>query len=382
MWIFLTLISVALIVVVLVDAFEAMVQPRRVTRRYRLTRLYYRTVWTAWRGVARRLPPGKKREAFLSVFGPLSLLALFVVWFAGLILGFGLLHWSLATPLHLSPPEPVDLWTYLYFSGTTFFTLGYGDVTPASTSGQVLAIIEAGTGFGFLAMVVGYLPTLFQAYSRREGTIALLDARAGSPASAAQVLLRAGNAQSIAALDPFLEEWERWLAELLEIHLSFPLLSYYRSQHDNQSWLSALTAILDTCALLLSEVRDTSPYQAQLTFAAARHAAVDLSMIFWITPQVPEQERLPRQRLLQLREELLQAGLPLRDGPATEAKLAELRGMYEPFVNGLGRHFLFSLPPIVPDRAVVDNWQTSAWMRRVPGIGRLPMTEWRDEHFD
>jgi hypothetical protein len=382
MWFALTLASVVFIFLILVDGFEAMVLPRRVTRPYRLTRLFYRNAWMLWRTVGHRLPPGRRREAFLSIFGPLSMLTLFGLWIWGLIIGFGLLHWSLSTPLNLPFHDQIDLWLYLYLSGTTFFTLGYGDVTPAAGFGRVLTVFESGMGFGFMALIIGYLPVLFQAFSRREGTIALLDARAGSPPSAAQALVRPAQAGNLSALTPFLEEWEHWAAELLESHLSFPVLSYYRSQHDNQSWLAALTAMLDTCALLLTEVNDTAHYQAQLTFAAARHAAVDLAMIFRITPLPPEQDRLTSERLVQLRAEFREAGLPVRDSSAADTKLAELRGMYEPFVNGLARHLLFTLPPIVPDRIVVDNWQTSAWMRRVPGIGRLPATDARDEHFD
>src|SRR5439155_8729231 len=138
------------------------------------------------------------------------------------------------------------------------------------------------------AIVIGYLPVLFQAFSRREVMIALLDARAGSPPSAAQFLLRLGASRNIGAVDPFLAEWERWAAELLESNLSFPLLSYYRSQHDNQSWLAALTAILDSCAILIVGIKGHNPYQAQLTFAMARHAAVDLALVLRTPPSNPE----------------------------------------------------------------------------------------------
>jgi hypothetical protein len=377
MWILFTLLSVALIVVVLVDGFEAMVLPRRVTRPYRPARLYYRSVWAVWRIVGKRLGGGKRRETFLSLFGPLSLLTLFCLWVLGLIAGFALLHASLGTDLRV---KDAGLSDYLYFSGDTFFTLGYGDFTPADPAGRILAVAEAGIGFGFIAVIIGYLPVLYQAFSRREVTIGLLDARAGSPPSASQMLLRLAQSRSVETVDPFLAEWERWAAEVLESHLSFPVLSYYRSQHDNQSWLAALTAVLDTCALLMACVKDFCPYQAQLTFAMARHTVVDLALLFRRPPQTPMADRLPAKRFEELRELLGGAGMGLRDGPAAQAKLAELRGMYEPFVDALSRHFLFNLPPIVPDKPPVDNWQTSAWMRRAPGIVRLPVVG--DEHFD
>src|SRR5947207_2940630 len=149
--------SLALIFFVLMDGFEVMVLPRRVTRPYRYTRLFYRVTWAAWRYIGQRLPPGRRRETFLSVYGPLSLLTLFASWFFTLIVGFALLHWSLGTALQ-SADGRADFLTYLYLSGTTFFTLGYGDVTPVGTAGRALAVVEAGLGFGFLAVVIGYLP--------------------------------------------------------------------------------------------------------------------------------------------------------------------------------------------------------------------------------
>jgi hypothetical protein len=379
MRIVLALASVLVIGLVLFDAFEAVVLPRRVTRPYRFTRLFYRAAWWLWRAIALRIAAGKWREAFLSRFGPLSLLALFTTWVALLIIGFGVLQWSLDTGLQ-TPDASDDLGTYLYLSGTTFFTLGYGDVTPIARVGRVLAVAEAGLGFGFLALVISYLPMLYQAFSRRELTISLLDARAGSPPSASQLLLRAARSGNFALVDPFLAEWERWAAELLESQLSYPVLSYYRSQHDNQSWLAALTTVLDTCALLMAGVKGTDPYQAQLTFAMARHAAVDLALVFQTPPVAPEPDRLSAADLERLRAELRQGGAVPRDGADVDARLTDLRGMYEPFVNALARHLLLALPALVPETVPADNWQRSAWMRRTPGIGSLPVGDGED-HF-
>jgi hypothetical protein len=309
------------------------------------------------------------------------MLALFTTWASVLIIAFGLLDWCLGTKLHLQTGKP-DLLTYLYMSGFTFVTFGLGDVIPEGPLGRFLAVAEAGIGVGFLAVIIGYLPVLYQAFSQREVRISMLDARAGSPPTAAQVLLRLAQARQLAAVDPFLAEWERWAAELLESNLSFPVLSYYRSQHDNQSWLAALTAVLDTCALLIAGVKGFNPYQAQFTFATARHAAVDLALVFWTPPKPVEPDRFAQGQVARLREALGEAGVILRQGPEADARLAELRAMYEPFVNGLAQYFMFTLPPVLSEKAVVDNWQTSAWTRRTPGIGGLPGVAPGDEHFD
>ncbi len=374
--------AVALIGVVFIDAFEAMMLPRRVRHAYRLARMFYRTAWFLWKALAQLLPVGRWRHAFLSIFGPLSLFALMVVWAVGLIVGFALLHWSLGTA-HAVPHGLDDHFTTsLYFSGTTFFTLGYGDVVPSGAWGRALSVAEAGIGFGFLAVVISYLPVLYQAFSRREITISLLDARAGSPPSAGELLRRLADARSLAGVGPLLVEWERWSAELLESHLSFPVLRFYRSQHDNQSWVGALTTILDTSAFLIASVDGPDGYQARLTFAMARHAAVDLVLVSQTPPRPPASDRLPSADLARLRKSLCGAGLALRDEPAVEKSLTELRGLYEPFVNALATDLQFALPPFVAEKPPVDNWQTSPGMERSRGLSDLQAAGARDEHFD
>jgi hypothetical protein len=375
------LAAVVLIAVMLIDAFEAMILPRRVSHPYRLARLFYVWTWRAWRVAARGVQAGRRRNTFLGAFGPLSLLALIALWAVGLIFGFGLLHWSLGTPMSFPAGGDDNFGTYLYFSGVTFFTLGYGDAVPAGGVGRVLSVMETGLGLGFLAVVVSYLPVLYQAFSHREIAISLLDARAGSPPTAGELLRRLSAGRSPAGVAPLLVEWERWAAELLESQLSFPVLSYYRSQHDNQSWVAALTVILDTSALLIAGVECSEGYQARLTFAMARHAAVDLGLVIGEPPRPPASDRLPAAGLARLQDSLREAGLAVRDGPEAARALAELRGLYEPFVNALAEHFLFVLPPFQPSAPPVDNWQTSAWMRRSPGLGRLPAGA-EDDHFD
>jgi hypothetical protein len=373
-------VALTLIGVMFIDAFEAMILPRRVRHAYRLARVYYRAGWVIWRSAARLLPAGRRRQGFLSVFGPLSLFGLLIVWAAGLITGFALLHWSLGTGLTLPLGSDDSFATYLYFSGTTFFTLGYGDVVPTGSFGRALSVAEAGIGFGFLAVVIGYLPVLYQAFSRREIAISLLDARAGSPPSAGELLRRLAVAKSFGNVGHLLIEWERWSAELLESHLSFPVLRFFRSQHDNQSWLGALTAILDTSAFLIASTDSSDGYQARLTFAMARHAAVDLVLVSQTPPRPPETDRLPPADLARLRESLRGAGLVTRDEPTVARTLAELRSLYEPFVNALATQLQFPLPPFVVEKPPVDNWQTSPGMQRSPGLNDLQATGAHEEH--
>lgn len=374
-----TVFSVLLILAILLDAFEVVVLPRRVTRRIRFARAFYRATWIPSAALARRISSNRRRETYLGFFGPLSLILLLCVWAVGLVIGFAALHWSLGSPLNVTEAR-ASFATYAYFSGTTFFTLGYGDVTPGAPLGRALAVVEGGIGFGFLALIIGYLPVIYQAFSRREASISLLDARAGSPPSAAELLRRHG--QSIQELDQLLRDWERWAADLLESHLSYPVLCYYRSQHNNQSWLTALTAVLDASALVMVGMEGAPKRQAQLTFAMARHAVVDLAQIFNTPPREPVPDRLPSEELARLRAVLAAAGVGLTDGAAADQRLSELRRMYEPFVSPLADFLFIPLPSWVPSDEFFDNWQTSRW-GRISGLAQTtcsPSKE-EEEHF-
>ena len=371
--------SVILILLVLFDAFESVVLPRRVTRQFRLTRFFYRSTWKPWSALARPISSSKRREAYLSVFGPLSLLMLLCVWAVGLIAGFAMLHWSLKSALNVSV-GPVGFATYLYLSGTTFFTLGLGDVTPIAPVARTLVVMESGIGFGFLALIIGYLPVIYQGFSRRELHISLLDARAGSPPSAAQLLSRLGG--NTEDLDPLLRDWERWSADLMESHLSYPVLCYYRSQHNNQSWLAALTTILDVSAIVIAGLDGVPSRQAKLTFAMARHAVVDLAQIFNTPPRAPAPDRLSSADLARLGASLSAAGIDLADYAATAEKLKGLRQTYEPYVNALADYLFLTIPLWISSAEPLDNWQTSAWGRISTGNTPSPLLgSQTDEHF-
>ena len=274
--------------------------------------------------------------------------------------GFALLLWGLGAPL-VATGGDAGFGTALYGSGTTFFTLGLGDVLPHTTLGRLLVVLEAGMGFAFLALIISYIPVLSQAFSQREVNVSLLDARAGSPPSAVELLRRHAGADFTEALAQLFKEGERWSAELLESHLSYPVLAYYRSQHEEQSWIAGLTTILDVSALLLVAIDGAPTRPARLAFAMARHAAADLSHILGTRPRSAAPERLSVADLAHLRAVLAQAGIPLREGPEADRMLSHLRQMYEPFVSALADWLLMPLPPWLPPPGARDVWKVTAW---------------------
>jgi len=347
---------------VLLDAFQTIILPRRATGRVRLTRIFYIFTWPPWVFFANRIHHPRKRETAFSFYGPFSLILLLAVWAALLLFGFGLLYYSLGTPFY-DIRQNAGLWSDLYVSGTEIFTSSPSDAGPLSGAARWIMVVEAGTGFGFLAIIMGYFPVLYSAFSRREVSISLLDARAGSPPTASELLRRHAHSDAAEALSVLLTEWERWSAELLESHISFPLLCYFRSQHTNQSWISALTCILDTSSLLIAGVQGHEARQAQLTFAMARHAMVDLTQALTKAPRTDRPDRLPTERYNQLYASLCQAGVKVCRDDSSELRLGELRQLYEPYAETLSRYFCMPLPPWIPEQPKKDNWLVVAKLR-------------------
>ncbi len=377
-----------LIGLILLDAFETVVLPRRVQHSFRFTSWFYRSTWRPWRALAEHISSPTRRESFLGYFGPLSLIVLLAMWAFGLVFGFAVLQHGLGSQVQLGN-EHVGFKTLLYFSGETFFTLGFGDVTPVLGPARAFAVLEAGMGFAFLGIVIGYLPVIYSRFSERETEISLLDARAGSPPSAAEFLNRLGKCQGQAnsgqtlqgqnLLDEVLRDWERWSAQLLEGHLSYPVLVFFRSQHSNQSWLGALTMILDSTALAIAGIGSVADHQARLTFAMARHAVVDLAQVVRAQYDANAPDRLSSADLQILSERLSAMDLPLRQG--AEAKLLHAREMYEPYVQALAVRLGVALPPWFHLERKKDNWEAGPWTLAIQARGLGQQPRHTDEHF-
>jgi len=380
--------GIAIIWAVLLDAFETVVLPRRVLRHFRLTAYFYRRTWIPWRRVANWIKTPSRQQNFLGYFGPFSLILLLGFWAAGLILGFALIQYGIGGHEQLSK-EPLTFGKIVYHSGETFFTLGYGDIVPTSGVARALSVIEAGMGFAFLGVVIGYIPVVYSSFSRREIQISMLDARAGSPPTAAELLVRlAGRSDDPGmdqkVLDDVLRDWERWAAELLESQISYPVLTFFRSQHSNQSWLAALTTMLDVTSLVLTGIDGVHPGQAKLTFAMARHAAVDLAQVVNARHDPEAPDRLPDAEHEALRDALAAAGLRLRSDEYGRDKLAMLRSMYEPYVHATGRNLMLTPPAWRRPEKTRDNWQAGPWDRVIQarGLGKLgARTQPGEDHF-
>jgi Ion channel len=384
MHILLLLLGLFLLTAVLLDSFQTIILPRRPVTRFRLTRFFFVATWTPWTRLVHLMRDRRTREQLYSYYGPLSLLMLFVMWAITLVTAYAFIYFGLHTPF-TDPLHPVTgiahLRSCFYVSGSTLFTLGLGDDVPVSQAARFVIVTEAGTGLGFVALVIGYVPVLYSAFSVRETEVALLDARAGSPPTAGELLLRHQFDGGGIALSKLLAEWERWCATMLETHISYPILCYYRSQHDNQSWISALTAILDTCALLITAVEGPAQRQAQLTFAVGRHVLVDIGHVFH--QEQAEQKlregaftRLDDDEFSYLCDLLRQAGISLCGDVNIRTRLDALRMLYEPHACSMAHYLHLELPRWTPppvNTAKPDIW-TSIGRLRTPGGAASSLT--------
>jgi hypothetical protein len=374
MHIVLLLLGLAIYGAVLQDSFQTIILPRRPVVRFRLTRLFFLATWLPWTRIVHLYRDHRRREQLYSFYGPLSLLMLFVFWAICLVTGFAFIYFGLHVPF-ADPWHPAtelgELRSCFYVSGSTLFTLGLGDVLPATHLARFLTVVEAGTGLGFVALVIGYVPVLYSAFSAREIEVALLDARAGSPPTAGELLVRHHFDGGIEALTELLAGWERWSATMLETHISYPILCYYRSQHDNQSWLSALTAVLDACALLITAVQGPVQRQAQLTFAVGRHVLVDIGHVFH---RENAEQRLRQGPFTRLKDDefnrlsslLRDGGISLCSDPEVRVRLDALRMLYEPHACAMAHYLRLDLPHWTPppaNPAKPDIWTSVARLR-------------------
>jgi hypothetical protein len=374
------ILGVFLIFLILMDAFETVVLPRRIKRQFRLASWFYKNTWGFWTHVGRHIKSANRREGFLAYYGPLSLIVLLGFWALGLIFGFACVQYGLGEHLTLAN-EKITFGKVIYLSGETFFTLGYGDITPNNAAARALSVMEAGLGFAFLGVVVGYLPVIYGSFATREVEISLLDARAGSPPSAAEFLGRLGCCPDQKVLDDIFRDWERWCADLLASHISYPVLLFFRSQHSNQSWLSALTVMLDVTSLVMTGVDGIHQDQAKLTFAMARHAAVDLAQVVKAQYSPHDVDRLVAVDRDRLKTELAWRGVTMNDKPEAPERLATLRAVYEPYLHALSRRLLMTLPPWIHNNRIKDNWQGGPWDSAIQARALEHPGHSADDHF-
>lgn len=337
-----------LLFVGLLDLFRTLVVPRATLGRLRLTRALFIISWRPWRwvGVRRRTPAARERT--LAFFAPLFFLFLLATWASLAMVGYALILWS---PV-FSDGQGISFLAALYFSGTSLFTIGFGDIVPTGAA-RIVAVAEGATGLGIVAVVIAYLPVLYGAFNRREVGIMLLDARAGSPPSGPELLRRVGGDGLERTLPGLFREWEEWAADVLETHLSYPLLAFFRSPHDNTSWVTSLGAVLDAATLVLSAVQEEDRDEApEFLYATGVHTVEDL---FYFFGQPERESAISRQEFGRVIDDMEASGFVVRDVDEAWKRFEELRARYGGRLDALA--VLVAAPPAqwIGDRSALPT---------------------------
>jgi len=351
------------------DGFATIVLPRTVAPMRRLSGRFYTRSWRCWAAIGRRIRGPELRLSFLAVYGPISVMLLLVIWAVLAVVAFALIYQGLGSRFEQGG-VPVGFGTLLYMSGSTFLTLGLGDVTSPDPLGRMFMIFEAATGFVFLGLIITYMPLLDQAYASREVGSLLFGSRAGSPPSAIRLLRRYAGTDHSELLRGNLREGERWMADILQSHLSHPVLCFYRAQHFGQSWLISLTTLLDACSLVIVGGDGLPREQARLTYRMGLLVLADLTSALGLAVPARVDTRLTEADLPALRAALSSAGITLQLGPTEATELLRINHRYNVYLHALSRWLMISLPAWVPPAEEPTEAQglenTQAWNPVVP----------------
>jgi hypothetical protein len=333
--------GVVVLASVLLDVFLTVVVPRRpplAGRRLRVSRYLVPGLWSGWRWVGLRMPSAERREVFLGIFGALIVILLLIAWVLGLVVGYGLVLDALHAQLR---PEPENFGGALYFAGTSLLTLGFGDFVAVGGLARLVALVAAATGLGVFALCITLLFTLYGSFQRREVAVVVLEAGAGAPPSGVTLLETYAVAGILDDLPYVFRSWQSWAAEVLDSHLAYPVLAYFRSSHDNDSWISSLGAVMDASTLVLTTIKGGPKGWAKLSRSVGGHCLEDLVAYFDL-PTEPE-VGVEREEFDEARRRLERAGFVLEDADRSWDHFVRLRQDYAGRVNALARYW--ATPP-------------------------------------
>jgi len=332
---------------VLLDIFYAVVVPRRAPRTTRLSSYVTRWLWRAWVWAGTRLQESGRREGFLGSYGSATVMVLLVGWLAILMVGFGLMLDSLKAQLR---PEPESLTSSIYFAGEAMLTIGFGDVVAVEQPARLITLAAGATGLGVFAVVLTFLFSIYGSFQRREVAVVVLEAGAGAPPSGVTLLETYALAGIMADLPRLFEDWQAWAAEVLDSHLAYPILAYFRSSHDNDSWISALGAVMDAATLVLTTLDGGPKGWAKLTQTVGGHCLEDMAQYFRL-PDPRDDPFVDRSEFDEACRRLAAAGLALRPTDEAWARFSHLRSTYAGRVNALAAYFASPPAQWIGDRS-------------------------------
>jgi hypothetical protein len=344
------------------DLFQTIVLPRPAVNKIQLARYVVRPLWVGWRWFALRSSRIDRSEARMGAFAPIALVVLVLIWAISLITGYGLVIYSMREQFR---PVLVDFPESFYVSATTLVPLAYGDFVPEVGWARLLIIIESANGVAYAALAITLLFELYGSFRSREEAVVALDALAGAPASAVQLLETAAEKGMGSVLENTFEEWRKWSAMVLESHLAYPLLFYFRSSHDNEAWINSFGAVMDAANLVLSSMEGSEVVgSAKLMVTVGNHMVEDLAWVFRLTSN--GEAIIEREEYVAAIARLRAAGYDARDGEEHWKKFAMKRGKYASVLNQMAQWLATPPAPWVGDRSYLPHRQRTPRRRRRP----------------
>ncbi|GAC1425309.1 MAG: hypothetical protein NVSMB5_19590 [Candidatus Velthaea sp.] len=346
----LIVLGIAFIAITITDIFQSVIVPRPAGRRFRPSAYISRFGWQTWRAIAYRMDDNRRREDFLGTYGPLQLVVLLVFWVVMLIVGYGLVFFGLRDQLRPAP----DLGAALYFAGTSLLTIGYGDIIPAGGVARFVSLAAGASGFGVVAIVTTYLFAILGAFQKREAFVVVFTNRAGAPPSGLETILIHAKLGLEASLPLTMRDAQAWMAEVMETHIAYPTLTYFRSNHDNISWIGVFGALLDTSTLVITTLDlPAASGEAAITNRLARHFVNDFSNYFGFEPG--DDIGVERAEFDIVYDKLGAAGIALRPRDRAWEEFALLRSTYAERLNEIARWWLIPPAQWVGDRSIIAH---------------------------
>jgi hypothetical protein len=341
-----------LIVASLNDVFQSVIVPRAVGRRYRPSYYQSRMLWSLWPRLAQRIHPHNEdaREDFLAAFAPSNLIVNLMMWSLLLLIGYGSIFFALREQTR---PALSSFGEAFYFAGTSFFTIGFGDFVGNSGLTRLASLAAGASGFGIISATTAYLFAIFGAFQAREQFVVIVGARAGSPPSGVGLLTIAAHAGVVRDLPVLMRGGETWCASLMETHLAYPILAYFRSSHDYESWVGTLGTLLDTAVLLMTTVQ-CDVGEARILYNIGRHATHDLASYFRLDGDDHE-PGITRQQFNDACTRLESAGLSLHDRDRAWQHFVALRRTYAGHLNALAGFFQVPALHWVGPQSIVES---------------------------
>jgi hypothetical protein len=341
------LLGLLIVATTLLDVFLAVVVPRRTPRSSRLgSSSVVRYLWRGWLSLSFRIESNERRETLLGTFGALAVIVLLAFWLVSLVVGYGLIFDGLKSQLN---PQPETVLGSIYFAGTSLLTIGYGDIAPIGVA-RIVSLAAGATGLGLFALVITFLFTLYSAFQRREVAVVVLEAGAGAPPSGVTLLETYAIGGLLDDLPRVFETWQAWAAEVLDSHLAYPVLTFFRSSHDNDSWISSLGAVMDAATLVLTTIDGGPKGWAKLSLAVGGHCIEDLVQYFHL-PDPRDGPQVERAEFEEACDRLAHAGFRLRDRDEAWERFAVVRSSYASRVNSLARNWMSPPAQWIGDRS-------------------------------